>query len=105
MKRAGCVLLLLILLAPGLRSQTTNGSIEGTVSDPSGAVIPGATVTARNLDTALTVTVKTTDAGLYSIPNLPPGNYSTVVDGGSGLKKYEFDAVLHGPVLGLTVKF
>jgi len=89
MKRLSFALLLLIFFAPLLLSQTTNGSIAGTVSDPSGALVPGATVTARNLDTGLTVTVKTTDAGLYSIPNLPPGNYSIVVDGGSGLKKYE----------------
>ena len=70
-------------------SQTADGSIRGAVMDPSGAAVPGISVTARNLDTGLTVIVKTTDAGLYTVSNLPPGRYSVTAQGGAGLKKFE----------------
>ena len=55
MKVVVWTLLLFIALAPSLAGQTTNGSIEGTVSDPSGAAVGQVSVTARNLDTGLTV--------------------------------------------------
>src|SRR5258708_21112962 len=75
-----------------LHAQTTNGSIQGTVTDPSGAAIGGASVTGRNLDTGLTITTVTTDAGLYSLANLPPGRYSVMIQG-PGLKKYSREGV------------
>jgi len=88
-KHSRVLLFLIVAFAPCLLSQTTNGSIEGTVSDQSGAAVAGATVTVRNLDTGLTVTVNATDAGLYSAPNLPPGSYSITAEGGTGFKKFE----------------
>jgi Carboxypeptidase regulatory-like domain/TonB dependent receptor len=60
-------------------AQTVNGSFHGTVSDSSGAVVPGATVHVRNLATG-TIRQGTTDpAGFYTIPQLPPGHYSFTV--------------------------
>ena len=88
-----CVLAFSILFAAtGLRAQTTNGSIQGTVTDPSGAPIGGANVTGRNLDTALTLNTVTSDAGLYSLANVPPGRYSVTIDG-AGMKKYTREGV------------
>jgi hypothetical protein len=83
-----------ILLAstPSLYAQTTNGSIQGTVSDPSGAAVAGASVTGRNLDTGLSITTVTTEAGLYSLANLPPGRYSVTIEG-PNLKKYVREGV------------
>src|SRR5712692_10817401 len=68
--------LVCMLLTVSVYGQTTNGSIQGTVTDSSGATLSRATVTARNLDTGLTNSTVTTDAGLYSLSNLPPGRYS-----------------------------
>jgi len=51
------------------------GSIEGTVTDPSGAVIPGATVEATSLATGLKITRETTAVGYYVISALPAGEY------------------------------
>jgi hypothetical protein len=82
----------LLFSAAGLRAQTTNGSIQGTVTDPSGAAVSGANVTARNLDTGLTVATVTSDAGLYSLANLPPGRYSVTVDG-PNMKSYVREGV------------
>ena len=53
-----------------------NAQINGAVKDSSGAVIPGATVTARNLETGLLRTAVTDAQGEYRLPSLPPGRYS-----------------------------
>lgn len=54
----------------------TQGVILGTVTDPSGAVIPGAEVIVRNLNTGLTISAKTNSVGTFDIPSLPLGPYS-----------------------------
>ncbi len=93
MKRIVCAFALFLLASTvSLRAQTTNGSIQGTVTDPSGAAIGGASVTGRNMDTGLTITTVTTDAGLYSLANLPPGRYAVTVEEPS-LKKYSREGV------------
>jgi Carboxypeptidase regulatory-like domain/TonB dependent receptor len=86
-----CVAVSMLLAIP-FYAQTTNGSIQGQVTDPSGAVLGGATVTARNMDTGITVTAHSTDAGVYSLPDLRPGRYSIVVEA-ANLKKYQQDGV------------
>ena len=69
------------ILAVGcLYAQNNSGTIQGTVTDPSGAVVPGAAITVKNMDTGLTVSTQTTGAGVYSAPNLPPGRYSVTVE-------------------------
>lgn len=68
-------LVTLILLAGFVWAQTETGQIAGTVSDPSGAVVPNATVTLRNTATGLTRDMTSTDAGLYLFPSLLPGAY------------------------------
>lgn len=60
-------------------SQTTTARLQGTITDPSGAVVVGATVAATDLATGLVTTVKTNDAGLYTIPALARGNYRVEV--------------------------
>src|SRR5438128_3130187 len=53
----------------------TFGEVTGRVTDPSGAVIPGASVTLTNLNTNAIRTVVTTEAGAYTLPSIPPGFY------------------------------
>jgi hypothetical protein len=52
-----------------------NAQITGTVKDSSGGIIPGATITARNVETGLTRVGVTDGAGEYRLPSLPPGRY------------------------------
>lgn len=59
--------------------QTETGRIQGTVSDSTGAVLPGASVSATNLATNRKITVQTNDNGEYSILALPPGRYQIEV--------------------------
>jgi outer membrane receptor protein involved in Fe transport len=71
---------LFVLSCTGVHAQTFRGTILGSVSDSSGAAVPGASVTIKNLDTGLTRTVVTSDDGSYSAPELPVGNYSVSVE-------------------------
>ncbi len=57
----------------------TGGAIQGTITDPTGAVVPGATVTITDTDTASVKTVTTDSAGLYSVGPLNPGPYTIAV--------------------------
>src|SRR5688572_8629826 len=56
-----------------------NSAIEGTVVDPQGGVIPGASVSITNEETGVTHTLTTTDAGYYRQPSLPGGLYTVRV--------------------------
>ena len=66
-------------LSPDLAAQAVGTAIQGTVTDSSGAVIPGAAITVTNNETNLQRTVTSNSAGLYSLPNLPPGRYRVQV--------------------------
>jgi hypothetical protein len=70
--------LLLAFLATVLTfaAQQTGGSISGTVKDQSGAIIPNAAITAKNVATGVTDTVRTNSAGAYSFLSLPIGTYN-----------------------------
>ncbi len=61
------------------QAQITTGVIQGTVLDASGAVVPGATVEVKNLDTNLTKTLTTNEDGHFVALQLPSGRYETTV--------------------------
>jgi hypothetical protein len=61
------------------RAQTITGSVRGVITDPSGAVIPGATVTAKNVETGVSSSTVTNSTGLYSIQFLQIGRYTIEV--------------------------
>ena len=71
-----------------LSAQTEFGRISGTITDPTGAAVAGATVTIRNSDTQATRTEKTDEAGFFVVENLPIGPYSVEV-AQTGFKKTE----------------
>ena len=77
---AGLVLLLALIAPSSLSAQGITGSITGTVTDPSGAVIAGATVTVKQIDTNAVKTIVTSDAGTYTITQLQPGHYTVNVE-------------------------
>jgi outer membrane receptor protein involved in Fe transport len=71
---------LVLLGASAVQAQLTTGSILGTVLDPGGGVVAGATVTATQRDTGFTRSGKTDAAGAYSFPNMPLGRYDIKVE-------------------------
>src|SRR5688572_29459280 len=85
MKKASIALLLLIITVAGW-SQVSTGSLGGQVSDPAGALIPGAKVVARNDATGQEYTTVTSEAGLYVFPTLNTGMYTVTVER-AGFKK------------------
>ena len=79
---------ILALMGSGrVLAQETTGSILGTVTDPSGAVIPGAKVVVTNRQTSNQQSTATTGAGLFNFPNLPIGDYNLKVSK-EGFKQY-----------------
>lgn len=81
-----CLLVAAALAIAG--AQVTSSSLSGTVVDIQGAVIAGASVTARNMDTNATFTARTDGAGGFVMPNLLPARYSISVEQ-PGFKKYQ----------------
>jgi len=78
----------LALFATSAIAQTsTTGSIAGMVTDPNGAAVKGATVTASSPNLIRPQTATTGDDGRFEVPNLPPGQYKITVDAG-GFAKY-----------------
>jgi len=77
--RSTVILFAVFLFAICLWAQTPTGAIEGTVTDPTGAIVPGASVTVTESATARTIALTTNSAGLYSARALPPGKYSVKV--------------------------
>lgn len=80
-KGFGISLLVILAIAPGASSQTqiTAGTIQGTVTDANGAIVPGANVEIKNLDTNFSKTLTTDEGGRFVALALPSGNYSVTI--------------------------
>jgi hypothetical protein len=90
-KALACVVFC-VLVVGCVFAQNNAGTIQGTVTDSSGAVVPGAKITVKNMDTGATVTSTSTGAGLYSASNLAPGRYSVTVEA-AGMRRFSQDGV------------
>jgi hypothetical protein len=80
-------LLAIAIAGVSVDAQQITGSIRGTVVDPSGAVVSGATVSARQIETGLTRTAVTDRVGAYVVLELPVGHYEVQVEA-RGFQKY-----------------
>lgn len=78
------------------------GTISGTVFDPTGAVVPTATVVAKNVATGIETTRQTTDAGTYVVSPLPPGEYKVTVSA-SGFQTLIQEKVIVDALSNVTV--
>jgi hypothetical protein len=90
-----CCLLSVVLLTPSaMRAQNTNATIRGAVTDPTGALVPGAQVLVVNKETGVTVfNGKTDSAGDFVAPQVIPGRYKITVTA-AGLKQSVLDNVI-----------
>jgi hypothetical protein len=87
------VLAIIVPFAPLAQGQLVSGSIIGNVTDPAGAVVPGADVTATNASTGVQLSAKSNNAGYFNISNLIAGTYKVVVSA-PGFKELSFDTVV-----------
>src|SRR5258705_1634609 len=84
------LLMCFALFAGSMFAQSsTTGSIEGIVTDSTGAAVPGVTikVTSPNLISAQSAT--TDDSGRFRVPSIPPGQYTRIVEAAKGFAAYE----------------
>src|SRR5438270_1905840 len=77
----------LLLNVPGAWAQSFFATLTGTVTDASGAVVPGATVTIQNADTKVSRQIKSNSSGYFSVPNLPAGTYNLTAEA-TGFEKW-----------------
>jgi outer membrane receptor protein involved in Fe transport len=77
---AGIWLVVVMALPLDVRAQSTTATLRGKAVDEQGAALPGATVTARQVDTNASRTVISGDAGQYFVPNLAPGRYEVAAE-------------------------
>jgi hypothetical protein len=80
-------ILVLVCIGTGAYAQSATGRIVGTVQDTSGALVPGADVTATNPETNASYKTTSSDSGKYSFEALPPGSYTITVEQ-TNFKKY-----------------
>ncbi|MGE5112635.1 MAG: carboxypeptidase regulatory-like domain-containing protein [Acidobacteriaceae bacterium] len=104
MKARILLLVLIVTLATVALAQSDRATVTGEVKDPSGAAVPGATVTITNDNTNLQTTTQTNQLGLYSLVNLPIGNYHIVFtkDGFASFERRGL-ALLIGQVVEINV--
>jgi len=81
------------LALPASGQTSTTGFIVGTVKDPSGAAVVSATVVATSPNAIQSHSATTAGEGSFTIPNLPPGNYTVVVGDVAGFRKYRQDNI------------
>src|SRR3984893_13849479 len=99
------IVVVLFSLAFSAAAQTYRGAINGTVTDPSGAVIPDAEVKARNKATQITASTTSTSDGQFAFQDLPVGSYVVVITA-SGFPEMSVDNVMvtQGSIYTLPVK-
>jgi hypothetical protein len=103
--QSGACAIALVLVTSVARAQTFRGSINGTVTDPSGAVVPNAQVKAIEIDTGADHTTTTTSDGQFSFQDLPLGSYKVTVTA-SGFPTFTVDKVevVAGTIYTLPIK-
>ena len=73
------VVLVLLFAGASAFAQVENGQLTGVVTDNTGAVIPGATISAVNTDTGLSKVATSSNSGEFTVPNIPPGPYKVTI--------------------------
>ncbi|HWX54368.1 MAG TPA: TonB-dependent receptor [Verrucomicrobiae bacterium] len=92
-----CFLFLMMAAPQAAQAQESSGSIVGTILDPSGAVVKGATVTVKDVERGTTLTTTTNDDGAYNFPRVPAGNYEITVSAQRfrGVHRPQFELTLN----------
>jgi hypothetical protein len=91
---AMAICLVLMVLVTSSPAQVNTATLSGTVSDPQGLPVKGATITMTNAGTGAQRNAVTDDGGRYNLVGIAPGRYKMTVDGGPNFAVYENDSVV-----------
>ncbi|HZB45452.1 MAG TPA: carboxypeptidase-like regulatory domain-containing protein, partial [Pyrinomonadaceae bacterium] len=91
-RRVPAIVVAVLCLAVTASAQESRATLTGRVSDPTGASIPGASVSVRSQQTNIDVNVTTGDDGNYTVTPLQPGRYTVTVEA-QGFKRAQSDIV------------
>jgi hypothetical protein len=94
----------ILFAGPVFAQGETTSAIGGSINDPTGAAMPGVTVTVASRETGLQRTAKTDNEGRYNFPQLRPGNYSVKVQA-EGFEQQQYENVVAGLGQRQTVNF
>ena len=86
------VFFLMLVLNSSARAQTETGTIYGSVTDPTGAVVPGATVRLIDVDRGTKTDIATGSGGFYTLADVRPGHYQMEVEK-SGFKLFRLTEI------------
>lgn len=104
MKNVRVATFIAVLLCGSYAFAQTDANVSGTVSDPTGAHVVAATVTALNVATGVATPVTTNEAGIYTMPALPPGTYTFTAEHPGFRKSVESGVILEtGTVMNLNL--
>ena len=97
--------LVFLLSASTILAQSTAGEISGVVTDPSGSVVPGVSVSLTNPSTNTTRSVKTNESGLYVIPAIQPAVYDLKVElsGFRAIERKEITVQVGSPIESISL--
>jgi hypothetical protein len=96
------VIVLMLMIGVGIGFSQSTATLAGTVTDPSGAVVPNARITVHSLATGIERVIVTDDAGIYVAPSLEPGDYQ-VQASASGFSLFTVQKVTLGVDQRVTV--
>src|SRR5437870_3069540 len=80
MRKMGAITLLCLVLSAHAFTQTSNATLGGTISDATGALLPGVSITATNTGTGIVNTVVSNEAGAYQFASLQTGTYTVLAE-------------------------
>src|SRR3954464_1342319 len=83
---------ILLCTTPAIAQESGGATINGTITDPSGALIAGAKITATQTATGAQRTTQSSNAGVYNLSALPAGAYDVIIEA-AGFKQAKFVAV------------
>ncbi len=92
-RRMALVLGVITLLCSCIYAQTTTATLQGTVTDPGEAAVPGATIELKNLTTGNIRTTTTTVEGIFRFNSIEPAVYNMTVKAGSGFKSFALNNI------------
>lgn len=103
-RRTGYLVFTLLVAALIVWGQAETGQITGSVSDPTGAAVAGASVTVRNVDTGATRVTTSNADGVYAVTNLIPGDFEIIATA-DGFTTYKSRVTITvGSKVGMDVK-